>query len=232
MRHIQVHSAESICQVLWHNRPFGDEPYVLICITDEKPENRPVRFHATGNLKAVLNLPFIDIPPSRINPTESILDQFELDTYPFDDERIKQLLDFVHNDCRPERNILVHCEAGVSRSQAIAAFLEVYLEGNTRTLPIRLHDHNQEFFTSIWRYIHEHDLALHPHANIFAQLQAPIHQTFISDSLFDDTIPMPDYHKHPIIHKGKRIIGPKYPLNQMLCLTDIIRLQEHGYRID
>ena len=231
MRHIQVHSAESVCQVLWHNRPFGDKPYVLISITDEKPENRPVRFHATGNLKAVLELPFIDIPPSKIDPTKSILNQFELDNFAFDDDRIERLLEFVHQECLPERNIIVHCEAGVSRAQAITAFLEVYLDADTRTLEFRLHDHNTEFFTSIWHYILKNDPHLHPNAAIFAQVQAPIHQKFISDSLFDSTVPMPDYHKHPIIQQGKRIIEPKYPLDQILCLTDCIRLQEHGYRI-
>jgi predicted protein tyrosine phosphatase len=233
MRQIQVHSAESVCQVLWHNRPFSDKPYVLISITDAKNlEDMPVRFHATGNLKAILHLPFIDIPPSRINPAESILDQFELDNFAFDDDRIERLLEFVHQECLPERNIIVHCEAGVSRSQAIAAFLEVYLDTDTRTLDFRLHDHNTEFFTSIWKYILKNDLRLHPNAAIFAQVQAPIHQKFISDDLFSDNIPMPDYVDHPIIHKGKRIVGPKYPSEQMLCLTDRIRLQEHGYRID
>lgn len=233
MRQIQVHSAKNVCQALWHNRPFGDEPYVLISITDTKNlEDKPVRFHATGNLKAVLHLPFIDIPPSRIDPTKSILDQFELDNFAFDDNRIERLLEFVHQECHPERNIIVHCEAGVSRSQAITAFLEVYLDADTRTLEFRLHDHNIEFFTSIWHYILKNDLRLHPDAAIFAQVQAPIHQKFISDDLFSDNIPMPDYIDHPIIHKGKRIVGPKYPSEQMLCLTDIIRLQEHGYRIN
>jgi predicted protein tyrosine phosphatase len=233
MRHIQVHSAESVCQVLWHNRPFGNKPYVLISITDAKNlEDMPVRFHATGNLKAVLHLPFIDIPPNKIDPTKSIRTQFELDNFAFDDDRIDRLLEFVHNECLPERNIIVHCEAGLSRSQAIAAFLEVYLDADTRTLEFRLHDHNTEFFTSIWHYILKNDLRLHPDATIFAQVQAPIHQKFISDDLFSDNIPMPDYIDHPIIHKGKRIVGPKYPSEQMLCLTDRIRLQEHGYRID
>ena len=233
MRQIQVYSAQKICKILWHNHPFGDEPYVLISITDAKNlEDMPVRFHATGNLKAILHLPFIDIPPSRIDPTESILDQFELDNFAFDDDRIERLLEFVHQECLPERNIIVHCEAGVSRSQAIAAFLEVYLDADTRTLEFRLHDHNIEFFTSIWHYILKNDLRLHPDAAIFTQVQAPIHQKFISDDLFSDNIPMPDYVDHPIIHKGKRIVGPKYPSEQMLCLTDRIRLQEHGYRID
>ena len=233
MRQIQIHSAESVCQALWHNHPFGDEPYVLISITDAKNlEDMPVRFHATGNLKAILHLPFIDIPPSRIDPTKSILDQFELDNFAFDDDRIDRLLEFIHHECLWDRNIIVHCEAGVSRSQAIAAFLEVYLDADTRTLDFRLHDHNIEFFTSIWDYILKNDLRLHPDAAIFAQVQAPIHQKFISDDLFSDNIPMPDYIDHPIIHKGKRIVGPEYPSEQMLCLTDRIRLQEHGYRID
>ena len=191
-----------------------------------------MRFHATGNLKAILHLPFIDIPPSKINPTKSILNQFGLDNYAFDENRIEQLLEFVHHECLWNRNIIVHCEAGVSRSQAIAAFLEVYLDTDTRTLDFRLHDHNIEFFTSIWNYILKNDLRLHPDAAIFAQIQAPIHQKFINDDLFSDNILMPDYVDHPIIHKGKRIVGPKYPSEQMLCLTDIIRLQEHGYRIN
>lgn len=228
MRQIQIHSAESVCQVLCNNHPFGDKPYVLISITDAKNlKDMPVRFHATGNLKAILHLPFIDIPPSRINPTKSILDQFELDNFAFDNDRIERLLEFIHQECLPERNIIVHCEAGVSRSQAIVAFLEVYLDADTRTLEFRLRDHNTEFFTSIWHYILKNDLRLHPDAAIFAQVQAPIHQKFISDN-----IPMPDYVDHPIIHKGKRIVGPKYPSEQMLCLTDRIRLQEYGYRID
>lgn len=41
---------------------------------------------------------------------------------------------------------MVHCDAGVSRSQAIGAFLEVYLTQDYSNLQERLHDWNLEYF--------------------------------------------------------------------------------------
>lgn len=123
--------------------------YVIVSITDEKDlEKIPIRFHPAKNLVGVLHLPFIDIPPSMIEPTKTVYEQYELDNNAFSKGLACSLIEFIdsYKEKHPNINVLVHCEAGVSRSQAVGAFLEVYLSQDYSNLHERLHDWNLEYF--------------------------------------------------------------------------------------
>lgn len=154
MNVVKVMSATDALASVWNGGLFRKNTsqgsdYVIVSITDEKDlEKIPIRFHPAKNLVGVLHLPFIDIPPSQIDATKTIYEQYELDNNAFSKELAYSLIEFIDNykEKYSNINVLVHCEAGVSRSQAIGAFLEVYLSQDYSNLHTRLHDWNLEYF--------------------------------------------------------------------------------------
>lgn len=154
MNVVKVMSATDALASVWNGGLFRKNTsqgsdYVIVSITDEKDlEKIPIRFHPAKNLVGVLHLPFIDIPPSQIDTTKTVYEQYELDNNAFSKELAYSLIGFIDNykEKYPNINVLVHCEAGVSRSQAIGAFLEVYLSQDYSNLHTRLHDWNLEYF--------------------------------------------------------------------------------------
>ncbi len=154
MNVVKVTSATDALASVWNGGLFRKNTsqgsdYVIVSITDEKDlEKIPIRFHPAKNLVGVLHLPFIDIPPSMIEPTKTVYEQYELDNNAFSKELACSLIEFIdsYKEKYPNINVLVHCEAGVSRSQAVGAFLEVYLSQDYSNLHERLHDWNLEYF--------------------------------------------------------------------------------------
>jgi predicted protein tyrosine phosphatase len=79
------------------------EPFAAISITD--PGSRPASLHQ-ASLIARCDLQFWDV------------ERGEIDV--FDPAMARRALTFVRNDCAGATLLLVHCEAGISRSTAMA----------------------------------------------------------------------------------------------------------------
>lgn len=63
-------------------------------------------------------------------------------------DKIKQIGDFAkeHN-----YHILIHCEAGVSRSQAVGACLELYVNNDASNVERRIHSGNYTYFQTFFQ---------------------------------------------------------------------------------
>jgi len=92
-------------------------PFAVISITD--PHSPPAMLSDT-NMHAVLRLEFWDLTTTHGEQPV------------FDEELAQRILDFVDFECNGARLLAVHCEAGISRSTAVAIAL-----GNVLDLPVR-----------------------------------------------------------------------------------------------
>lgn len=95
----------------------GDPGMAVISITDPGT----LEANLAPSFKQVLRLSFLDAVPA---------DEFVPNPYPgmFDYRFAQRISDFVeelHRDTQPYK-IMVHCEYGVSRSAAVALFVEAY----------------------------------------------------------------------------------------------------------
>ena len=128
MPKITVMSAEKAFLSAHYGGPFNKEDYIIVSITDTRYEaDCPVIFRPVKNLKYVFRVPFIDIAASKLDPRKTVEEQTGLDLPVFsktEARRIKSIGDFAK---KYDYHILVHCEAGVSRSQAVGACLELYV---------------------------------------------------------------------------------------------------------
>ena len=222
MNAIKVMSAVDALTCVWNGRLFKengsqDSEYVVVSITDEKDlEKIPIRFHPAENLVGVLHLPFIDIAPSLIDPLAHSLIEF-IDKY---------------KEKYPNINILVHCEAGVSRSQAIGAFLEVYLSQDYSRLHERLHDWNLEYFKICLEALSDvtTDEELSYIAGELLNYKKPIHQTkpFLSKIWWSpfDTIVSEEEKNEYLFSGGLRRSGPLYSKSDLIPLSNLLLLEK------
>lgn len=110
----------------------------------------------------------------------------------------------------------MHCEAGVSRSQAIGACLELYVNHDASNVERRIHSGNYTYFQTFFRQFDNN-------WRILSRLQEPIYQDFREDAeLFGYFYKIDDYDKH---QRPQGAFGPDYPRSHMLGLTDRINLQ-------
>lgn len=238
MNMIKVMSAVDAFTCVWNGRLFKEDDsqssdYVVVSITDEKDlEKTPIRFHPTGNLVGVLHLPFIDIPPSKIEPTKTVYEQYELDNNAFSKELAYSLIGFVDNykEKYPKINVLVHCEAGVSRSQAIGAFLEVYLSQDYSNLHERLHDWNLEYFKMCLEALLDitTDEELVYIAESLLSYEKPIHKsTPMGETLwnpFDEIILKKEKNDY-LFSRGCRKQGPLYSDSELIPLSNLLLVE-------
>ena len=161
MPKIKVLSAEEAFLAAHYGGPFdfNKEDYVIISITDiRNEEDCPVIFRPIKNLKAVFRVPFIDLAADKLDPNLSIKEQTGLDLPVFSEKealKIKEVGDFAkeHN-----YHILVHCEAGVSRSQAVGACLELYVNNDASNVERRIHSGNYTYFQTFFRQFDNQNL--------------------------------------------------------------------------
>lgn len=117
-------------QVLPRNKAkklsYKELPYscVIILITD--PGEEPVLFATNPGIKAVLKLQF-----------EDVIDESPLSMDSRDAERI---IDFVNIWKDSVESIVVHCEAGISRSAGVCSALMLWINGNDNDI------YNNPFF--------------------------------------------------------------------------------------
>lgn len=220
MPKIKVLSAEDAFLAAHYGGPFdfNKENYIIISITDiRNEEDCPVVFRPIKNLKAVYRVPFIDIPAKDLDPTKTVKEQTGLDLPVFSEteaHKIKEAGDFAkeHN-----YHVLVHCEAGVSRSQAVGACLELYLNNDASNIERRIHSGNYTYFQTFFAQFNNE-------FNSLSNFQEPIYQEANDDeNLFGFRYKMSDYEKHKL-RKGS--FGPEYPRSHMLALTDRINLAQ------
>ena len=140
MPKIKVLSAEKAFLATHYGGPFdfNKEDYIIVSITDiRNEEDCPVVFRPIKNLKAVFRIPFIDLAADKLDPNIPIKEQTGLDLPVFSEKeahKIKQIGDFAKEH---GYHILVHCEAGVSRSQAVGACLELYVNNDASNIERR-----------------------------------------------------------------------------------------------
>lgn len=93
-------------------------PYVIISVTDIS--SKPVIFNKSSELKSVLRLSFDDI-------------DFESDNA-ISDNDAKRIISFINQWKNQINLVVIHCEAGVSRSAGICAALMLWLNGSNKII--------------------------------------------------------------------------------------------------
>jgi predicted protein tyrosine phosphatase len=97
---------------------FAD-PFAVISITDPPPYSEPVRFRLRWGLRAVLPLSFHDFDPPRHDPA-ILIDGKPLTSWTMTAADAEAVRAFVAEHAETAKILLIHCEAGVSRSPSMA----------------------------------------------------------------------------------------------------------------
>lgn len=219
MPKITVLSAEKAFLAAHYGGPFDfkKEDYIIISITDiRNDDDCPVVFRPVKNLKYVFRVPFIDIAADKLDPNKTVEEQTGLDLPVFSDTEAKTIRAIGNLAKRHHYHILVHCEAGVSRSQAIGACLELYVNNDASNVDKRIHSGNYTYFQTFFQQF-DNDWKL------LGNLQKPIYQNWQDNaSLFGHFYKMDNYNDHRL---PEGAFGPYYPGSHMLSLVDRINLQ-------
>jgi predicted protein tyrosine phosphatase len=125
-------------------------PHAIISITD--PDSDLPSFAPNENRIGNLSLRFYDLED--ISEEMSLKDAVEYVTMfghgLFKDNQAAEIVDFVERVKNKAKGILVHCEAGVSRSAAVAAVIELMLNGsNERVFNDRRYSPNQYVYAKL-----------------------------------------------------------------------------------
>jgi predicted protein tyrosine phosphatase len=112
------------CYVAVATSDLLTKPHVMIRITDPKQDFPPLKDNP--NRVAVLELKFSDIDGKGYR-TWSKNDQ-EKHKGIFEDSHAQQIVDFIHTHS-PDK-VVVHCNAGISRSAGVAAAIAKFLTGS------------------------------------------------------------------------------------------------------
>jgi len=125
-------------------------PHAIVSITD--PDLDLPAFAPNENRIAILSLRFYDLED--ISDQMSLKDAVEYVTMfghgLFKDDQATQIVEFVERIKDKAKGILVHCEAGVSRSAAVAAVIELILNGsNERVFNDRRYSPNLYVYTKL-----------------------------------------------------------------------------------
>jgi len=128
---------EDIVRIAITNRAVAEKvsapiktPHAIISITD--PDSDLPTFAPNENRIGILFLQFYDLDDisDQMEPknAEEYLAQFGHGL--FKDRQAAEIVDFVEGIKDKVKGILVHCHAGVSRSAAVAAVIELVLNGS------------------------------------------------------------------------------------------------------
>lgn len=114
-------------QIVVRNRDMAGEfdlnvPYIVISVTDVGSED--VEFVKSKTRKAILRLKFSDFDPN--TGVFRSVDMTNSGIIFFDEKMAKQIVDFIKKHSKV-KVLLVHCEAGISRSPGIAAAICNYI---------------------------------------------------------------------------------------------------------
>lgn len=142
---IEVCNAENAFLKMHFEGTFLKGKYIVISI---RSTPSPITFTETEYLKGSLILQFADIEPSWVEENggvEFLKDKTDVPLIVFSEEMAKQIIQFVQNHQDVE-TILVHCDAGVSRSRAVGAYLDWICNSKRDQASYRLRRGNVEFF--------------------------------------------------------------------------------------
>lgn len=105
-----------------------EEPHIWISIRD--PDVEPARIKKSESCKGILRLYFYDVEKDygEIYPNLDLFDNFDF-TIIFTKEWAEDIRAFVEKYKDDIETIYIHCEAGISRSSAVAAALGMWLNG-------------------------------------------------------------------------------------------------------
>ena len=220
---IHIKSAEKALKAIYFNQFYSYdlekneikyEDYAVISIRDTSQPS-PIEIKPVGNLKAVLVTSFTDLPPS-----ELIADGITKETYdvryggymkPFTVKEAYEIINFVRTLPHSVKHILVHCSAGISRSCAVGAFLEMWLNKNTWKTEELIHTSNYEFLNILLKTFDRY--STFDGQKLPKEIEKPIEvNTFDMWDMWSD-------------HETK--FGPKY-FTTMLTLNDKINLQKYN----
>jgi len=105
------------------------KPFAVISIST--PGDEPPKFPNNKLLKYLLPLSFYDIDPASWETSE-------LEIYKngiFSEKQAKQIIEFVYKIEEVEIDtMLIHCDAGVSRSAGVGAAVELIMNGSDKTV--------------------------------------------------------------------------------------------------
>jgi predicted protein tyrosine phosphatase len=90
-------------------------PYAVISITDPEPYGEPANVPKRWGLRQVLRLAFHDLDPAKLKPDSELI---PCCMQPDHGGHVKGLLDFL--PCTDVEALVIHCEAGASRSPSMA----------------------------------------------------------------------------------------------------------------
>lgn len=142
---IEICNAEQAFYKMHFENTFLKGKYIVISI---RSTPFPITFTETDYLKGSLILQFADIEPSWVEENggvEELKGKTDVPLIVFSEEMAEQIIQFVQ-DHQDVETILVHCDAGVSRSRAVGAYLDWIFNSKRDQASYRLRRGNIEFF--------------------------------------------------------------------------------------
>jgi dual specificity phosphatase, catalytic domain len=142
---IEICNAEQAFYKMHFENTFLKGKYIVISI---RSTPSPITFIETDYLKGSLILQFADIEPSWVEENggvEELKGKTDVPLIVFSEEMAEQIIQFVQ-DHQDVETILVHCDAGVSRSRAVGAYLDWIFNSKRDQASYRLRRGNIEFF--------------------------------------------------------------------------------------
>ena len=106
-------------------------PHAIISITD--PDKNFADFGPNENRVDILSLQFYDLEDIRdeMSPQDGAVYAEMFGSGLFSDQQAFQIVEFVERIKDKVNGFLIHCEAGVSRSAAVAAAIELMVNGSS-----------------------------------------------------------------------------------------------------
>jgi len=125
-------------------------PHVIMSITD--PDLELPAFAPNENRLGILSLQFYDLDDisDQMEPKDAVEYLAQFGDGLFKDDQAAEIVEFVEGIKDRIKGMLIHCEAGVSRSAAVAAFTELMLNGsNERVFQDRRYSPNQYVYRKL-----------------------------------------------------------------------------------
>jgi len=125
-------------------------PHAIISITD--PDSDLPSFAPNENRLGILSLRFYDLDDisDQMEPKDAVEYLAQFGDGLFKDDQAAQIVEFVEGMKGKVKGILVHCHAGVSRSAAVAAVIELAINGsNERVFQDRRYSPNQYVYRKL-----------------------------------------------------------------------------------
>lgn len=179
--------------------------YSVISIREKSSENTALTITPTKRCKDVLSVTFMDIDPAKLSETS------EYYSHRFTDGLANDIVKFINE--QDVDYLLIHCEAGISRSQAVASIADIILNSN--------YDISDRVSTYNWAIFNMLQSASHDHFGTYI-LEKPIVKKV------SDTSDLFDFEEHKDVAIGPNIKDSFPALNNVHLLNNTI---SHTYEL-